>query len=86
MSAIVCIQLSDLVEFGCPHCGGRQTHTVFEFGATQKMGCVSCSEDFVALADGVSQSSTSIRVGASQVFPRVRRHPLRGTRKLLRSR
>jgi len=83
MPDLICVSGSDAHSFGCPHCGGHHVFVLLNAGATQRLSCQSCHKEFVTLADGIEQSSFGINVGPEQIFPRVQRHPLRNTRKIL---
>ncbi|MAG11986.1 MAG: hypothetical protein CMI52_04250 [Parcubacteria group bacterium] len=84
MPDLVCVSREDADQFGCPCCGRHDTFVLLDAGATRRLCCRGCENNFVTLADGVDQSSFSITVGPEQIFPRVQRHPLRRSRKTLR--
>ena len=83
MLDVLCISASDHQTYGCPHCGSSNTSVFSQICSTHQVGCGECKETFVMLADGIDQSAFGISVGSFQVFPRVQRHPLRGTAQIL---
>lgn len=76
ISAVIAVSVTELNQFGCPHCGYRSGSTPLSFGGAASWRCGSneCGKTSCILAEGLTKSP----IGFGDFYPALQDHPRRG--------
>lgn len=72
------VRITDLQEFGCPHCGFRSGSVPMSGGGCLIWNCGECGKQSIGLNEGLLKSTIGLGSGNDVFYPELRKHPRHG--------